>query len=664
MPWRRRGCCRSSRSTGPVPSCPPGWSPRPTARWRMPCAGSAGSGWGRTSPRRSWNVRPPRCWPGAPPSHGSRRAGRPGCWPGGTTRGGPPGPGSSRSGPSWPGSAACRGPVARRARAGAASDIATRALDLRDELAGLGLDEPARVAGVVAARAALRTTDGARGTGQAEPSPDVRMLLSQSRPRGGDRLDTRLGWRLARGEVAAAAGDTASARREAARGLADLHEARVRLGAADLRGGSSVHGRELARLGLDLAVRDGRAAEVLAWSERARAQALLLPPVLPPDDPRAASWLAELRSVDAAIGARRDEGQPVGDLGVRQEQLRRRLREQSWTVSGTPAAQERVGLGRLREELGRDTALVAWLPVGRRLSALVVTGDVGGRPRRRPVGARRRRPAPPAGRPRRRGRSHAARPAGGGRRGVDVAGRSRPRRPAARTGPRPPRRPVRSSSCRPGCSWRCRGRCCRRRGNGPCRWLRRRPGGCGPGRGCCAAPVPGPLPSSSPDPDWRTARPRPASLAARFDGPHRADRRRRDRRRRAGRAPGRRRRPPRHPRAPRRRQRPVQRARARRRAAHGLRRAVAHPRAAPRRPLRVRRRPARRPPGRRVTRDRHRLPRLGRVHRRRERHEGVGCRCPGRHGGVPRGPGRRCHVPRRPSPAAADGTGFVCFGAG
>ena len=96
--------------------------------------------------------------------------------------------------------------------------------------------------------------------------------------------------------------------------------------------------------------------------------------MLPPDDPRAAAWLAELRGVDAAIGARRDEGRPVGDLRARQDQLRRRLREQSWTASGTPAAQERVGLGRLREELGRDTALVAWLPVGRRLGALVVRG--------------------------------------------------------------------------------------------------------------------------------------------------------------------------------------------------------------------------------------------------------------------------------------------------
>ena len=92
MPCRRRGCCRSSRSTGPVPSCPPGWSRRPTARWRMPCAGSAGSGWGRTSPRRSWNVRPPRCWPGTPLSPGSRRAARPGCWPGGQPAVGCPGP--------------------------------------------------------------------------------------------------------------------------------------------------------------------------------------------------------------------------------------------------------------------------------------------------------------------------------------------------------------------------------------------------------------------------------------------------------------------------------------------------------------------------------------------------------------------------------------------
>ena len=275
--------------------------------------------------------------------------------------GGVPGAGSER-----------RGGAARAT--GTASDVATRALVLRDELAGLGLGEPARVAGVVGARAMLRTMRGADETDEPVSESEARMLLSQSRPRAADRLDTRLGWRLARAEVAASEGDTASARREAARGLADLHEARVRLGAVDLRGGSSVHGRELARLGLGLAVRDGRAAEVLAWSERARAQALLLPPVLPPDDPRAASWLAELRGVDATMSARRDEGQPVGDLRARQDQLRRRLREQSWTVSGTPAAQERVGLGRLREELGRDAALVAWLPVGRRLSALVVSG--------------------------------------------------------------------------------------------------------------------------------------------------------------------------------------------------------------------------------------------------------------------------------------------------
>ena len=256
---------------------------------------------------------------------------------------------------------------------GTASDLAERALALRDELAALSLAEPARGAAVVAARAVAASLTSATSDAAAVATvPDTRILLAQNRPRPHDRLDTRLGWRLAQAEVSAGAGDTASALRHAARGLTDLHEARTRLAAPDLRGGSSIHGRELARLGLDLAVRGGRAAEVLAWSERARAQALLLPRVLPPDDPSVAGWLAELRGVDAAIAARHDAGEPVAALATRRDALHRRLREQSWTATGTPVAQERAGLDQVRERL-RDAALVSWLPVRGRLAALVVT---------------------------------------------------------------------------------------------------------------------------------------------------------------------------------------------------------------------------------------------------------------------------------------------------
>ena len=272
-----------------------------------------------------------------------------------------------RDNPRWAARATLVGVRADLARGGAAArSVPERSLLLREQLAGYGLGEPARVAGVVAARALARPGGGSAAV--------ARDLLWRSRPRAGDRLDTRLMWRLATAEVAVAVGDVARARAAAARGLDDLHAARARLGALELRGGASVHGRDLARLGIELAVREGRPAEVLTWSERARAQSLLLPPVLPPDDPEVAARLAELRSLDVALQARRDEGAPPGDLPARREALRRRLRERAWATPVAPtsgASPTRVRLGELRAELG-DAVLVAWVPVGHRLTALAV----------------------------------------------------------------------------------------------------------------------------------------------------------------------------------------------------------------------------------------------------------------------------------------------------
>jgi hypothetical protein len=299
-----------------------------------------------------------------------------------------------RDNPRWAARAALVAVRADLARGGTAGrDVVERALALRTELAGFGLAEQARAAGVVAVRAALAVDPSAPPPLAVLDSAAARDLLSQCRPRPGDRLDTRLLWRLACAELAAADGDAVTARRAAARGLDDLQAARARLGAPDLRGGASVHGRDLARLGVELAVRDGRTAEVLSWSERARAQALLLPPVLPPHDGEVAACLAELRAVDVAITTRRDAGAPLDHLPARRDDLRRRLREHAWAARGAPTSSARVRVGRLRAELG-DAVLLAWLPIGRRLAALVVDArsavvvDVG---RQQPVVAALRR---------------------------------------------------------------------------------------------------------------------------------------------------------------------------------------------------------------------------------------------------------------------------------
>ena len=162
----------------------------------------------------------------------------------------------------------------------------------------------------------------------------------QPRPRTSDRLDTRLLWSLTQAEADLSAGRTAQARRTLARGLAELHRQRGRMGAVDLRSGAAVHGRALARLGLESAVQDGRPATILHWSELSRAQALLLPPVRPPAEPEVAAALAELRGLDASIAARQDAPGARGlvDLRHRRDALRQRVREHSWSVSGGPAA--------------------------------------------------------------------------------------------------------------------------------------------------------------------------------------------------------------------------------------------------------------------------------------------------------------------------------------
>ena len=293
-----------------------------------------------------------------------------------------------RDNPRWAARARLVALRADLARGGAAARaVAGSALELREELDLFGLAEQARMAGVLAARATLAN---ASGDGRRTKARD---LLSQSRPRAGDQLDTRLGWRLAMAELAVVAGDSTGARRHAANGLDDLHQARSRLGAPELRGGVSVHGRDLGRLGVDCAVAEGRAAGVLAWSERVRAQALLLPPVLPPHDPRVAAWLTELRAVDVALASRRDEGATLEDLPARRDDLHRRLREHAWSASGVATTAPRARLGQVRDVLG-DAVLLALVPVGRRLCALVVDArsavlvDLG--PQRPVVGALRR----------------------------------------------------------------------------------------------------------------------------------------------------------------------------------------------------------------------------------------------------------------------------------
>ena len=258
---------------------------------------------------------------------------------------------------------------------GPATVIAARAQALAGRLGRLGLAEDARVAGLVAARAMIAV---------GRPGPAARAAGRAGRPGRIDRLDTRLLWRLTRAELATATGQPAAAARELTAGLTALHRHRAQFGCLDLQTGAAVHGQDLARAGLAAAAASGSPAAVYRWAERARAQALLLPPVRPPDHPDAAAALEELRQARSSLRAAELAGRPAGGLPGRIDALQRRVREQSWATPGRravpPAAP--APLAAVRAALS-GAALVSYLRQGPDLAALVVTG---GHVRLRPLG--------------------------------------------------------------------------------------------------------------------------------------------------------------------------------------------------------------------------------------------------------------------------------------
>jgi hypothetical protein len=245
--------------------------------------------------------------------------------------------------------------------------IAARGQSLARRLSLLGLAEDARVASLVAARALISAGRTARA---------ARMATRYGPPGRVDRLDTRLLWRLARSELATAAGQPAEASRQLLAGMATLHRHRTQFGCLDLQTGAAVHGQDLARAGLAAALARGSPDAVYRWSERARAQALLLPPARPLGDPAATAALEELRQARHTLRAQELAGRPASGLRARVEALQRNIREQSWTAPGQrdAPAPAPAPLRAIRDSLA-GAALVTYLRDGPALRALVVAGD-------------------------------------------------------------------------------------------------------------------------------------------------------------------------------------------------------------------------------------------------------------------------------------------------
>ncbi|HEV8559720.1 MAG TPA: CHAT domain-containing protein [Actinophytocola sp.] len=182
--------------------------------------------------------------------------------------------------------------LARLAALRAAESTATvrSALECARDLAAAGWRVAELEATLIAARVALRTGDLATAE---------RVLESAGPARRSGTLGVRVrGWH-AQALLRQAHGDRRGALSALRAGLALVEQRQAVLGATELRVHVATFGTELANFGLDLAIAAGTPRDILAWAERARARAMRLRPVKPPDDVELADALAELRRITA-----------------------------------------------------------------------------------------------------------------------------------------------------------------------------------------------------------------------------------------------------------------------------------------------------------------------------------------------------------------------------
>lgn len=137
----------------------------------------------------------------------------------------------------------------------------------------------------------------------------------------------------------------------------------------------SAHGRDIAGLGLRLALEARSPSRVLAWGERARAGALRLRPVLPPPEGALAMILAELRRASAQVEEARLNEEPARGLERRVTTLEAQAQAHSRQTAGSWSAETAAvpHVAELAAELD-DACLVELVDIAGRLHAVTVTG--------------------------------------------------------------------------------------------------------------------------------------------------------------------------------------------------------------------------------------------------------------------------------------------------
>lgn len=158
-----------------------------------------------------------------------------------------------------------------------------------------------------------------------------------------DPIGVRLFGHRVRAMLALAAEDRRGARAHVWAGQHDLRLHRARFGSLDLRTAGAVHGTALAALDLRMALATGRGDALLEAAERSRGVVSRTPRVNPPNDPRGAQLLAQLRRLveESREVVLRPAGDPERVAVVREAQrLKQEILARSWTESGRVSSDE------------------------------------------------------------------------------------------------------------------------------------------------------------------------------------------------------------------------------------------------------------------------------------------------------------------------------------
>ncbi|MDQ4098350.1 MAG: CHAT domain-containing protein, partial [Actinomycetota bacterium] len=136
-------------------------------------------------------------------------------------------------------------------------------------------------------------------------------------------------------------------------GMKAVTGSRASLGATELRVHAAAHGLDIATFGLRLAVGSGRAARVLAWTERCRSTtALRMRPPRPPSDEEIASCLTRLRHVVSQVEEAALSGSDTKRLLRQQALLEAELRQRTRHAKGGTTHDEKPpGIPTLRAAL-------------------------------------------------------------------------------------------------------------------------------------------------------------------------------------------------------------------------------------------------------------------------------------------------------------------------